>query len=84
MEFFSPRYSMGILEGKSNWSTWKYKILIMLRGAADVMDALEGWLNKPEDNQGGAGDAAVLLVYNHALATYTKANCRLFSSKRRI
>jgi transposase InsO family protein len=74
MEFFSPRHSIGSLEGKSNWSTWKYKILIMLRGTADAMDVLEGRLNRPEGNQ-GAGDAAVLLVYNQALARYTKANC---------
>ncbi|XP_061721806.1 uncharacterized protein LOC133528434 [Cydia pomonella] len=75
MEIISNKYSIGNLEGKNNWTTWKYKICILLRSTADATDVLEGKLNKPEPLQNGAGDAAAVARNSAALARYTKANC---------
>lgn len=39
--------NIGQLEGKSNWSTWKYKASICLRGISGALDVVEGRLVEP-------------------------------------
>ncbi|KAL0849419.1 hypothetical protein ABMA28_013712 [Loxostege sticticalis] len=74
MEKFSTKISIGNLEGKANWTTWKYKISIMLRGTTDAMEIVEGRLKRPVAPQDGAGDAAVA-TYDRDLARYKQADC---------
>ncbi|KAL0821972.1 hypothetical protein ABMA28_005360 [Loxostege sticticalis] len=74
MEKFSTKISIGNLEGKANWTTWKYKISIMLRGTTDAMEIVEGRLKRPVSPQDGAGDAAVA-TYDRDLARYKQADC---------
>ena len=38
---------IGLLEGKSNWSTWKYKMGILLRAVKGGLDLVEGRLQLP-------------------------------------
>lgn len=40
--------NVGLLEGKSNWDTWRYKINICLRGISGALDIVEGRLVKPK------------------------------------
>ncbi|KAL4720290.1 hypothetical protein ACJJTC_016881 [Scirpophaga incertulas] len=42
MDNLSSKISIGLLEGKSNWSTWKYKILVLLRNVERALDVIEG------------------------------------------
>ena len=37
-----------LLEGKSNWTTWKFRALILLRGIKKAVDVIEGRLMPPE------------------------------------
>jgi len=41
--------NIGLLEGKHNWATWKYKVLILLRSIPGGEDVVTGTLTKPEE-----------------------------------
>jgi len=36
-----------LLEGKSNWTTWKFRAMILLRGIKKAIYVVEGWLSAP-------------------------------------
>ncbi|CAB0020139.1 unnamed protein product [Nesidiocoris tenuis] len=40
--------NIGLLEGKSNWLTWKYKVTVLLRKIPFGLDLVEGRFQKPE------------------------------------
>jgi len=42
-----PKLTITPLEGKSNWTTWKFKISTLLRMYAGSFDFVEGKLQKP-------------------------------------
>lgn len=39
---------IGLLEGKANWSSWKYKIGILLRSVVNGPEVVEGKLEKSQ------------------------------------
>lgn len=43
----ASKIQIGLLEGKSNWSTCKHKVCILLRSIPDPMDVIEGRLTSP-------------------------------------
>lgn len=65
--------NVGLLEGKSNWSTWKYKIYICLRGVPGALNVIEGRLVAPlvlaED-----ATAQQKASYETAMDTFNKAD----------
>lgn len=69
---FSTKIDIGKLQGRENWSTWKYKVTVMLEGTEGATEAVEGKLQQPI--LVGADDAAVS-KYNKAMASYRKALC---------
>ncbi|KAG5878937.1 hypothetical protein JTB14_005990 [Gonioctena quinquepunctata] len=44
----ASKVQIGLLKGKSNWSTWKYKLCILLRGVRGGLEVLEGKLQAPK------------------------------------
>ncbi|KAG5897458.1 hypothetical protein JTB14_002719 [Gonioctena quinquepunctata] len=44
----ASKVQIGLLEGKSNRSTWKYKLCILLRGVKGGLEVLEGKLQAPK------------------------------------
>lgn len=44
----ASKVQIGLLEGKSNWSTWKYKLCILLRGIKGGLEVIEGKLEAPK------------------------------------
>ncbi|KAG5877098.1 hypothetical protein JTB14_006393 [Gonioctena quinquepunctata] len=42
------KVQIGLLEGKLNWSTWKYKLCILLSGVKGGLEVLEGKLQAPK------------------------------------
>ncbi|KAG5896995.1 hypothetical protein JTB14_018510 [Gonioctena quinquepunctata] len=44
----ASKVQIGLLEGKSNWSTWKYELCILLRGVKGELEVLEGKLQAPK------------------------------------
>lgn len=44
----ASKVQIGLLEGKENWSTWKYKIGILLRSVKGGLEVLEGKLQAPK------------------------------------
>ena len=46
------------LSGKRNWNTWKFRIIIMLRGVKYAFEIIDGRLNMPDQPAVGAADEA--------------------------
>lgn len=65
--------NIGLLEGKSNWSTWKYKAAICLRGISGALDVVNGKLIKPEPI-GDDVTAEQRAVYKRELESFLKAD----------
>ncbi|CAB0003770.1 unnamed protein product, partial [Nesidiocoris tenuis] len=64
---------VGLLEGKTNWATWKYKILVILRGQPKALKVIEGKHSspiKPPD----AATAEVLAKYEKELEEFQIAD----------
>lgn len=62
MEKSTFKCKMDPLEGKSNWDTWKYKVLIVLKSIPRALDVIEGRLTSDEESEvsgTAASDAAV-------------------------
>ena len=53
------RQQIGQLSGKRNWSTWKFRIMIMLRGVKNPFEIIDGRLNMPDQPAVGATDEAI-------------------------
>lgn len=53
--------NIGLLDGKSNWTTWKYKAGICLRGIPGAVDIIEGKTSRPADLADGAKPEEVAL-----------------------
>uniref|UniRef100_A0A0A9YQG5 Putative membrane protein C16E9.09c n=1 Tax=Lygus hesperus TaxID=30085 RepID=A0A0A9YQG5_LYGHE len=51
------KISIGKLEGKSNWSTWKFKVELLFRKIPDGPAVVDGTLKKPIELQGAASEA---------------------------
>ena len=47
------------LSGKRNWSTWKFRIMIILRGVKNAFEIIDGRLNMPDQPAVGAADEAI-------------------------
>ena len=47
------------LSGKRNWNTWKFRIMIMLRGIKNAFEIIDGRLNMPDQPAVGAADEAI-------------------------
>lgn len=65
--------NIGLLEGKSNWTTWKYKMSIYLRGVPGTIDAIEGRLVKPKAPAADAS-AEAQTTYKNALEHFNKVD----------
>lgn len=65
----SCKIDIGRLEGKENWSTWKCKVLLLLRRNPGCLDAIEGKLKVPVDPKAEA-PADVKLKYQNDLEKY--------------
>jgi hypothetical protein len=65
--------NVGLLEGKANWTTWKYKISVCLRGVSGAMDVVQGRLVAPNTLQEDA-TAAQTATYKSALEVFNKAD----------
>ncbi|CAH2103701.1 unnamed protein product [Euphydryas editha] len=70
MQSPSCKIDIGHLEGAKNWSTWKFKATLLLRGMPGGLDAVNGTLQKPEkptkDDE--------ISKYNTALDYYNKVD----------
>lgn len=63
--------NIGLLEGKSNWTTWKYKASICLRGIPGALDIVEGKTEKPVD-PGANAKPEEKVAYKTALESFLK------------
>ncbi|KAG5883299.1 hypothetical protein JTB14_004393 [Gonioctena quinquepunctata] len=65
------KIKIGLLEVKSNCSTWKYKVCTLLRGIVEAMEVVQGTLTEPKALEAGAsaGDVA---IYNEELNDFRK------------
>lgn len=61
-----------LLEGKSNWNTWKFRALILLRGIKKAVDIIEGRLTEPTASAADASEAAKK-TYEKELESYSQA-----------
>ena len=61
-----------LLEGKSNWKTWKFRALILLRGIRKAVDIIEGKFAPPTEPPADATEA-VKKTYEKDLDTYSQA-----------
>ena len=61
-----------LLEGKSNWSTWKFRALILLRGIKKAVDIIEGRLIEPTAPAADANEATKK-TYEKELESYSQA-----------
>lgn len=66
--------NVGLLEGKVNWSTWKYKITICLRGVPGALDVIQGRLVEPSTIADDA-TSEVRASYKIELEKFQKADC---------
>lgn len=67
------KMQIGLLEGKNNWTTWKYKMEILLRSVKGGTEVVQGKLNPPDplpENASVEDNAK----YEKALAEYTQAD----------
>lgn len=70
MEF--TKLQVGLFDGK-NWSTWKYKICILLRSIPKALDVVEGNLQMPKELNPGATEQEKAR-YDLDVANFTKAD----------
>lgn len=66
--------NVGLLEGKSNWNSWKYKISICLRGIPGALDVIEGNLVTPSMPSRSA-TADERAAYDVAVEKFNRADC---------
>ena len=60
------------LSGKRNWSTWKFRIMIMLRGVKNAFEIIDGRLNMPHQPAVGVADEA-MNQFRSELEAFNKA-----------
>ena len=65
---------IGLLEGRTNCSTWKYKMRILLKSIPGGLEVVDGNLCKP-CSIGESVASEVKAQYEQELAKYTKADC---------
>lgn len=65
--------NIGQLDSKADWSIWKYKISILLRGFPNAFEVVEGKLLKPKDMTGNETKDEVA-EYNKAVEKFQKAD----------
>ncbi|XP_073942505.1 uncharacterized protein [Choristoneura fumiferana] len=70
MQSPSCKIDIGHLEGVKNWSTWKFKATLLLRGMPGGLDAVNGTLEKPVKPTTSKADE--ISQYNTALDHYNK------------
>ncbi|KAI8435453.1 hypothetical protein MSG28_003756 [Choristoneura fumiferana] len=70
MQSPSCKIDIGHLEGVKNWSTWKFKASLLLRGMPGGLDAVNGTLEKPVKPTTSIADE--ISQYNTALDHYNK------------
>ncbi|KAG5864190.1 hypothetical protein JTB14_031639 [Gonioctena quinquepunctata] len=73
----ASKVQIGLLEGKSNWSTWKYKLCILLRGVKGGLEVLEGKLQAPKplvENASQEEKSSYVKQADEDIATHT---CKL-------
>ncbi|CAK1554982.1 unnamed protein product [Leptosia nina] len=71
----SCKIDIGRLEGKENWSTWRCKVLLLLRGTPGGLDAISGNLKPPTypEADGTSADQTIALnKYHKALQDYNE------------
>ena len=61
-----------LLEGKSNWTTWKFRAMILLRGIKKAVDIVEGRLVLPTEPAVDASEA-MKKTYEKDLEAFTQA-----------
>lgn len=71
MEF--TKVQIGLLNGKENWATWKFKISILLRSQPGVIDVVEGNLQAPTPKGDEASTQEVTKYYSD-LEKFMKAD----------
>jgi hypothetical protein len=72
MELLNYSKQIELLEGKANWSTWKFRVGILLRGLKRAADVCEGKLVAPIAPAEDATEA-VKKAYEKALETFTQS-----------
>lgn len=69
------KVNIGNLEGKVNWASWKYKVLILLRTVPNGEAVIKGELIKPAELPPNSTDPQVS-EYNKILETYINADTK--------
>ncbi|KAJ0171987.1 hypothetical protein K1T71_012750 [Dendrolimus kikuchii] len=72
MESVTGKIQIGLLEGKSNWDTWKYKVRCLLRTVPQALEVVEGSFLPPSSEAVEGGDG--IGTFNTRLEQYIKAN----------
>lgn len=67
------KVQIGLLNGKENWATWKFKMGILLRSQSGVMDLVEGKLQEPTRKEDSSTDETA--KYESDLEKFKKADC---------
>lgn len=67
------KLQIGLLEGKSNWDTWKYKAISLLRTVPHALEVVEGSFLKPASPVPGTAAEAVT-TYKAELERFVKAD----------
>ena len=68
------KMQIGLLQGRANWLTWKYKMRILLKSIPGGLEVVDGNLCKPR-SIGESVASEVKAQYEEELAKYTKADC---------
>src|SRR5436190_3462587 len=69
------KVNIGLLEGKVNWVTWKYKVLILLRSIPGGEDVVHGKLSKP-DAPSDDSQAEQVTLYKNKLELFNNAETK--------
>lgn len=61
------------LEAKANWTTWKFKVQVALKGIPNGLNVVDGKLKAPKKPQEGSSKD-VIVAYEKEMAMYEKAD----------
>ncbi|XP_063367884.1 uncharacterized protein LOC134656305 [Cydia amplana] len=67
------KIQIGLLEGKSNWDTWKYKAISLLRTVPHALEVVEGSFKKPTEPESPT-EAGAVSTYKTELDRFVKAD----------
>lgn len=71
------KVNIGLLEGKSNWATWKYKIRVLLRSIPQGEDIISGNLCQPNEPKGNPPDEKEVSDYKVKMNNYRDVDTKV-------